>query len=72
MALEPAASAAQPPKIIALAFDDDGDVLVTWSLPGLNRAVVRMAYTDWLEGRGLAIGPLLAAMLPPPAGASAS
>lgn len=57
--IRPAPYVEPPPKIIALDFDANGDVLCTWSLPGLQTATVRMAYRDWLEGRGQSIGKLL-------------
>lgn len=60
----PAPAIAPPPKIIDLDFDAGGDVLVTWSLPGLRRAVVRMPYAVWLEGKGQTIGKLLTDSLP--------
>lgn len=63
MPAEPAPIKAPPPKIISLQFDTNGDVLVTWSLPGLRTATVRMAYLDWLEGKGLTIGKALTQML---------
>ena len=65
MSIGPADDRAQPPKIIALAFEQEGDVIVTWSLPGLRRADVRMSYADWLQGKGLTIGKSLTDMLPP-------
>lgn len=55
----PAPVRSPPPKTIALDFDTNGDVLVTWSLPNLQRAVVRMPYAIWLQGGGLTIGKLL-------------
>lgn len=59
MSIGPAPVTAPPPKIIALDFDSDGDVLVTWSLPGLLRATVRLPYLVWLNGGGLTIGKAL-------------
>lgn len=61
--IEPASPRTPPPKIIALDFDAGGDVLVTWSLPNLRRAIVRMPYTVWLEGGGLTIGKSLTQQL---------
>lgn len=37
-------------KIIDQRLDSDGTVLVTWALPGFATAIVRMPYSEWVQG----------------------
>lgn len=48
------------PWVISQRPDDDGTVLVTFALPGLRRATVRVPQSVWLDGHHLAIGAALA------------
>lgn len=53
------------PHIIAHDVRDDGTVLVTWALPGLARATVRVPLASWLEGHHQPTGAALAAQVRP-------
>lgn len=50
----------QPPFIIAHEVDGDRGILVTWSLPGLRRATVRVPVDAWLNGDHVTLGSALA------------
>lgn len=53
------------PHIIHNDVQDDGTVLVTWALPGLSRAVVRVPLASWLEGHHQAQGRFLSSLIHP-------
>lgn len=48
-------------KVVDQVPTGDGDVLVTFALPSLQRAVVRVPWAVWAQGEHLAIGHHLAA-----------
>lgn len=50
-------------KIIDQRLDAAGNVLVTFALPGLTTAVVRMPYSSWVSGDAHLMGPLLVRMI---------
>lgn len=52
------------PHIIKHDIRDDGTVLVTWALPGLTRAVVRVPLASWLDGHHQPTGRFLAGFSP--------
>lgn len=56
----------QPPFIVGHEIDGDRGVLVTWSLPGLRRATVRVPVDAWLSGDHAALGDMLAERSAPP------
>lgn len=53
------------PHVIAHVPQDDGTVLVTWSLPGLQRATVRVPLATWLDGHHQPTGRFLASLINP-------
>lgn len=53
------------PHIIAHDVQDDGTVLVTWALPGLQRATVRVPLSSWLDGHHQPTGRFLASFIHP-------
>lgn len=55
--------AAPPPKVISNDPDDDGNVRVTFALPGLRRAIVTVPGARWLAGAHNRLGGELAAMI---------
>lgn len=54
------------PFIIGQVPDGDGGILVTWSLPGLRRATVRVPADVWIEGHHVTMGEALAMTVTPP------
>ena len=58
------------PHIIRHDVRDDGTVLVTWALPGLANATVRVPLASWLNGDHWPTGAFLAqqVQLPPQVG----
>lgn len=46
-------------KIVDQRLDSDGTVLVTWALPGFSRAIVRMPYSEWVDGWAYLHAPVL-------------
>lgn len=53
------------PHIIRHDVQDDGTVLVTWALPGLASAVVRVPFGEWMEGQHSPTGAFLASFVLP-------
>lgn len=53
------------PHIIRHVPQDDGTVLVTWSLPGLASATIRVPMASWLQGHHQVIGRALATQVTP-------
>lgn len=56
---------AGPPFIIEQRPDADRGILVTWSLPGLRRATVRVPADVWIQGDHHVLGPALSAAAQP-------
>lgn len=58
------------PHVIGNRVQDGGTVLVTWALPGLTTATVRVPLSTWLEGghrdTGPFLGALVASLIPSP------
>ena len=54
-----------PPFILDMRPDVGGDILVTWSLPGLARATVRTPALSWLDGEHLRLASALVAAAQP-------
>jgi hypothetical protein len=48
------------PRVIHQEHDGNRGVLVTFALPGLRRAVVRVPFEAWANGEHLAVGRHLA------------
>lgn len=53
------------PHIIRHEVVGDGTVLVTWALPGLQTAVVRVPVSAWLDGDHQAAGAFLSSFIAP-------
>lgn len=54
------------PHIINHDVQDDGTVLVTWALPGLANATVRVGMVEWMNGEHYPTGAFLASFAPTP------
>ena len=54
------------PHIIGQVPDGEGNVLVTFALPDLARATVRVPQSSWLNGDHLTLSPALVRLVTPP------
>lgn len=53
------------PHIIRHQVVGDGTVLVTWALPGLTTATVRVPVSAWIDGEHARTGAFLGAFIAP-------